>query len=219
MKKLIKNILLFISPSLKKAVFYEKTKLEKWQEYAEKLLIESGIDLENVLVHNYGKFGLEGKRMWSNYTTQNHNGMDFRFDIPKPELPYIIVPEITGWWEFHAWIHEIGHYKFNHHSELIKPTYIQEYEAEKFSLDTAKESGLVDDFDFIDMKFSAVSYLDSHIDKAIDKGEINYIEDIPEEVIKFLYQIDCMKDIVKEKFVEKEKKEIVKQKKFDRYYR
>ena len=217
MRKLIKKILIFLFfPELKKKKPVPPTTIEKWQEYAEKLLIDSGIELENVLVHNYGQFGLAGKT-FTNYTFHECDGINLKFKIPHPELPYIVVPEITGWWEMHAWLHEIGHY-VNKHYASSKPTYIKEYEAEKYSLDKAKESGVVNEINLIDIKYSAVEYLYSHIEKAIDTGEIISIDNIPDEILKFIYQCECMKKIISDKFYKISKEDIKKQKEFDRYY-
>lgn len=45
------------------------------------------------------------------------------------------------------------------------------------------------------------------------------MEDIPEEVVTFLYQCDYMKEALPDKFVEIVNKSIQKHRKFDRYYR
>ena len=218
MRKLIKKILVFLFfPELKKKKPAPPTTIEKWQEYAEKLLIDSGIELENVLVHNYGQFGLAGKT-FTNYTFHECDGINIKFKIPHPELPYIVVPEITGWWELRAWIHEIGHY-VNKHYASSKPTYIKEYEAEKYSLDKANESGVVSGSNLIDMKFSAVSYLETHIDKAITTGEIKSLEDISDEIIQFIYQCNYMREVMKDKFIKLDEEIIKRNLKFDKYYR
>lgn len=201
MIKLIKKILKIIFFIWLKEKLPTQTKIDKWKEYAEKLLIDSGIELENVLVHNYGKFGLQGLFKYSNHTSKDFKGTTYKFKIPNPELPYIIVPEISGLWEFHAWIHEIGHYNLKHCSEFIKPLYVQEYEAEKFSLDKAKESGVVSGLELIDMKYDALCYVESYIDKAIEKNIIKSLEDINKDVLDFMCQSDCYKKDIEGKFV------------------
>jgi hypothetical protein len=178
-------------------------KIEKWKEYAEKLVIESGIDLENVLVHNLGRWGLAGSRAYSinnfcvMYSSREHG--ELKFPLPSPDKPFIIVPEIVDSWTFRAWVHEIGHYVNGHYDEVKKKRFIQEYEAEKFCFDKCSESGVVDSYDLIDIKYSAIAYLDSHIDKAIELKDIRYIEDIPQEVLDFLYMADCMKEEIEKK--------------------
>jgi len=216
--KFIRFIFFLFAPELKEGLAYDKAKLEKWKEYAENLVISTNIQLENVIVHNYGPWGLAGRRSFYNYTTHESGGTEFKIPIPIKGEPYIIVPEIIGSWEFHAWIHEIGHYVHKHY-ESSKPMYVKEYEAEKYSLDTIKKSGIVNAWDFLDIKFSAIGYLDSHIDKAIVKGEINRMEDIPNEIVDFLYQAESMKEVLPDKFVEHAKEGIQKYKKWDRYYR
>jgi len=224
----IKKILFyFFSPEdrkpTKRSEKKKKSKIEKWQEYAEKLVIESGIDLDNVLVHSHGGWGLCGPKAYQfeNYhvTYKSEELGNLKFPLPLPDKPYIAVPEITGWWEFRAWVHEIGHYTHKHYDDRDKPRFMKEYEAEKFCLEKCKESGVVGDYDMIDIKFSAVGYLDSHIDKAIEKGNIKCYADIPEEVIEFLHQCEYMKNELKRKFLAIEEKYFESQKKFDRYYR
>ena len=207
MNKWLRKILLyfFLPNERKSRKELEKTKLDKWQEYAEQLVIESGIDLENVLVHSHGEWGLCGPKAYQfeNYhvTYKSEQLGNLKFPLPLTDKPYIMVPEITGWWEFRAWLHEVGHYTHKHYDDLDKPRFIKEYEAEKFCLDKAKESGIVDSLDFIDFKYSAVGYLDSHIDRAIKEGAIKCYADIPEEVVKFLHQCNYMKDELINKFI------------------
>ena len=218
LKGMLRDVIFWMFPKLKES---RKTILEKYQEYAEKIVIESGINLENVLVHNYGQWGLAGKTWLSTraYTIRETEEFGIiKIPIPNPEEPYIVVPEITGWWEFSAWIHEVGHYTNKHYCDMHKKSFIKEYEAEKFCLEKVKECGFVDDYDFIDFKYSSVEYLESHIDKAIVKGEIKYMEDIPEEVVTFLYQCNYMKEALPDKFVEIVNESIQKHRKFDRYY-
>lgn len=207
----IKKILLyFIFPEGRKPTKRRdkknKSKIENWQEYAEKLVIESGIDLDNVLVHNHGRWGLCGQKAYEfrNYcvTYESKDLGLLKFPLPLSDRPYIMVPEITDWWSFSVWIHEIGHYTHKHYEDSTKPKFIKEYEAEKFCLDKVKECGLVSDYEFIDFKYSSVGYLDSFIDKAIVGGDIKKIEDIPKEIVDFLYQCDYMKMELPNKFVE-----------------
>lgn len=216
--KILKNFLkfLFLPKELRTS---KEIKINKWKAYAEELVIQSGICLENVLIHPYGQWGLAGRRLFTNYTYKHYEGNDYKILIPKQGLPFIVVPEIKGWWEFYAWLHEIGHYVHKHYEQDDKKTYYKEYEAEKYALEKAKESGVVNEWDFIDMKFSAVSYLSSHIDTAIVDGDIKNIEDIPDEVLQFFYQVKCMKEILNDKFVVLENESIKKHRNWDRYYR
>lgn len=51
----------------------------------------------------------------------------------------------------------------------------------------------VSDFDFIDIKHSAVEYLHKHIIYATEQGCFPTFDDIPQKVKDFLYQCDHMK--------------------------
>lgn len=223
----IKKILLyFIFPegrkSTKRRDKKNKSKIENWQEYAEKIVIESGIDLDNVLVHNHGRWGLCGPKAYGfeNYcvTYDSHEFGNFKYPLPLRNKPYILVPEITGWWSFRAWIHEIGHYTHKHYNDLVKPRFIKEYEAEKFCMDKCKECKDVDDYDMIYIKYSAVGYLDSHIDRAIQDGDIKFKTDIPQEVLDFLFQCDYMREEIDKKFLNPDSKYFEREKKLNRYY-
>lgn len=223
----VKKILLFLFTSRKAKIPTAPiappvpTKTEKWQAYAESLVIESGIDLENVLVHNHGGWGLAGAKAYKfeNYcvTFESRDLGKLKFPLPLPDKPYIMVPEITGWWSFSAWIHEIGHYTHKHYEDVKKPKFMKEYEAEKFCLDKVKESGLVDSYDFIDFKYSSIGYLDSYIDKAIKDGTIKCYADIPEEVVKFLHQCNYMKDELINKFIKMREEYEKSQKQFNMF--
>jgi len=207
MKKLINRIVCWFYPELRRELVMIKpskpTKLDKYREYAENIVIESGIDLENVLVHNHGNWGKAGARAYKfdNYCATFETGGHevFRAPLPLPENPYILVPEIKDSWTFQCWIHEIGHYNHEHYKQPEKPKYIKEYEAEKYCMDKCKESGIVDSIDMIYIKYNCVAYLHTHIDKAIEKGDIKYKEDIPQEMYDFIYKCDYMKEEMEKK--------------------
>lgn len=201
----IKKVILFLFPSLKAIIPPSPTKIEKLQKFAEQLVIESGIDLENVLVHNHGSWGQCGPRAYEfeDYcVTYNSDELgNLKFHLPLTDKPYIIVPEITGCWEFRAWLHEIGHYVYKHYDDKSKPRFMREYEAEKFCMDKCRECRDINSYDMIDIKYSAVGYLDSHIDRAIKEMSIKCYSDIPEEVVEFLHQCEYMKEELKNKFI------------------
>jgi hypothetical protein len=151
-----------------------------------------------------------------------HQDTDYgevKITIPILKEPFIIVPEIRDWWDYHAWVHEVAHYKHKHY-ESNKPTFVKEYEAEMFTYLWCKKAKCVDSYDMISIRYECVGYLDSHIDKAIAAGVIKYQEDIPDEVYEFLYKCDYMKDVIIDKKLPL-KDDVLKQKhkKFDRYYR
>lgn len=178
-----------------------KTTLECLQQYAEKVVIDSGINLENVLVHDLGQFGFAG-RSYTYDTFTTYQDIRYDFKMPLAQKPYIVVPEITGWWEFRAWLHEVGHYKNKHYCELIKPTYIQEYEAEKYCLDMAILCPHVTVEIYLNIKQSAVTYLGSHIETAINDGIIKTFDDIPKDVIKLFDDtngVEQIKQMLKDK--------------------
>jgi hypothetical protein len=213
--KWIKATILRLFPKLRK-----KTKVEMWQENAEQLVIASGINLENVLVHNYGLWGKCGIRnYWDCVEHKDANYGDIKITIPHLKEPFIIVPEIKGWWSYHAWIHEIAHYKMKHY-DSTKPTFITEYEAEKVTYDWCEKADCVDPYDLISIKYEVVGYLDHHIKKAIESGVIKYKESIPDEVYEFLYMCDYMKEVMEERKLPL-KDDVLKErhKRFDRYYR
>lgn len=207
MKRLIKRLFGWIYPELRQELGLvkkpKKSKIDKWKEYAENLVIESGIDLENVLVHDLGNWGQCGRKA---YFYNNRRELCFTYEddelgelmipLPLPDKPYVIVPEIKCNWTFRAWIHEIGHYINGHYTNLHKPKFIKEFEAETYCMKKAKESGLCDAYDMIDIKYSCVGYLHRHIDLAIKKGEIKWKEDIPQEMYDFIYRCDYMKEEV-----------------------
>jgi hypothetical protein len=210
MKKLIKRLFGWIYPELRAELGLikkpKKTKIDKWKEYAENLVIESGIDLENVLIHNYGNWGVCGRKAyWYNdkrelcFSYDDDVLGELKIPLPLPDNPYIAVPEIKCYWTFRAWIHEVGHYIHRHFNHRDKPTYLKEFEAEVYCLKMCKDSGLCDAYDMIDIKYSCVAYLHTHIDKAIANGDIKYKECIPQEMYDFIYKCDYMKEEMEKK--------------------
>jgi hypothetical protein len=205
MRWLIKRILAWIWPELRSELgvikLLKPIQIDKWREYAENLAIEVGLDPENILVHNYGRIGACGKKIYTTHSIlfPKYWGSEVKIPIPILGKPYIIVPEIIDWWTFMVWIHEIGHFVNGHYDDRIKPLFIQEFEAEKYCYDKCKESGLLNDTQMIDVKFSCVSYLSSHVLRAIEFGEIKYKEDIPQEVYDFLFMCNYMREEISNK--------------------
>jgi hypothetical protein len=196
MIKLLKRILLW-SPKKKVSVKnltpkkVEPTKLEQYQKFAEELLFTTDLDLENVLVHDLGKFGQAG-RTYHDHIRVGYND-EFKVKIPHPDKPYIIVPEIKCWWTFRAWIHEIGHH-MNKHYCTRKPKYIKEYEAEVYCVENVANCEAVTINDSVEIRFSAVSYLYSYVISAFENGELNYFGEIDNDIIEFLYYTNWAKD-------------------------
>jgi len=166
--------------------------IDKWQAYAEDIILnETKLYPENVLVHDYGKFGLAGKT-WTTHTTytRKSTGDEYKFDIPLPEVAYIIVPEIRDWWTFRAWLHEIGHNVLGHHTRAKSslPTYMLEYEAEIYCLGKAQLCPSLDDYRYKLMTWSAMAYLLSHVEDEAEEGKLRGIYQLPKKVRDFLTQ-------------------------------
>lgn len=184
-----------------------KTTVECLQQYAEKVVLDSNLNLENVLVHNEGQFGLAG-RSYSTMTDTMNDGIKYDFETTHAFTPYIIVPEITGWWEFRAWLHEVGHHKNKHYREVIKPIYIQEYEAEIYCIKMAKYCPYVDEIMLKKIIDSAKCYLFSHMETAVEDGVITKYNKIPKKVRKFIEENTDAKEILHKKLVEKAQRDL-----------
>lgn len=113
-------------------VFKSKVKLEPLEQikiYCEELLIDSGIPLENVFVHNFNRNGqctrynYSSKFEFENFKTSN---------IIQKNQYYLVLPEIKDYYTASVWIHEIAHYIFKHLDDK-RPLFIHEYEAETYS--------------------------------------------------------------------------------------
>lgn len=177
-------------------LFRKKTKLEKMQKYAEKLsrsrkIRKLDLEPENIMVHNFGQFGFAGR----NHAFQNNSittfeddnsGNTYTFKVERVGLPYMAVPELKGWWTFRAWLHEIGHIANSHFEEFIKPTYVQEYEAEVYCIKMAKKCKHITSDELELIKDSAYRYLISHMEKHARKTNIDRLHKFKNEVVNFL---------------------------------
>jgi len=206
MKKLLKKLLqviLGIPTTIEAISIAKESKLEAYKKFAEELLLTTDLNLENVLVHDLGMFGQAGKT-YMNHTTCGGED-EYKINIPHPDKPYIIVPEIKCWWTFRAWIHEIGHHTNKHYS-YSGVTYIKEYEAEKFTLEQIEKCDAVDWSDNWDIKFSARCYLYFHILSAVEKGEIETLDDISTKIVEFMSKSKSLKEGLEEDFNTSRKK-------------
>jgi len=110
-----------------------KTQLELYQDFFLEVLLDSGINLENVLIK-------------PSYLDKNgscliiNSKLDYKTKIKKQLFTnqintnqiYLILPEIVDLTTLWVCVHEIGHYVLNHLTD-DRPDYIHEYEAENYA--------------------------------------------------------------------------------------
>lgn len=117
-----------------------KTQKQLLQEYAESFLLDAQIPLENVFIHpasNGKKNGACLISFKSKKLKDLNNKYPYSNDI-KSYVKYLYLPEVVDYYTCHVWLHEIGHYIFNH-LELDNDDILDEYEAEMYALNMMKK--------------------------------------------------------------------------------
>lgn len=127
---------------------------EELIKIAEEYLIDSGINLNNVYIHNENSNGvcMYNPFKHNKKTTANIlNNDTIKFDINSnghvlilPELHIKPVNSLDFFFRLSVWFHEIAHYIFKHNTDYVKDISIIEYEACKYSEEIMKRLPIID---------------------------------------------------------------------------
>lgn len=190
---------------------FSDKKMEKmYKEFAMNLALQH-VHPENIVVHSDGGFGQAGivgtilqSPMRNTITYKGSNG-GWVYGLPKPELPYTLMPEIDSskdahidqTWAFQAWLHEVGHIVNKHHDQPKRAVYLRELEAEQYCMEQVKEFGHSKySWAYVYMLDNAREYLYSHCIKAANQGYI------PQAIVR------NVKDFLGEEYTKKLEREL-----------
>lgn len=127
---------------------------EELIKIAEEYLIDSGIDLNHVYIHNENSDGVCIYNFFKynkKITVGILNNDTIKFDINSnkhililPELHKTPVNSFDFFFRLSVWFHEIAHYIFKHNTDYVKDISIIEYEACKYSEEIMKRLPIID---------------------------------------------------------------------------
>lgn len=173
--------------------------VDLWKNYVKHIIsADTKLHSSNIIIHNDGEFGLSGRSSSRKVKyTFSKSGTVVEFKIKKSNSPFIYVPEIKNWWGLRVWLHEIGHIANNHHKGSYKLVHVEEYEAELYCLDKAKDCPKVDMIVYLEMEYSAIKNVYTSLMNDVFRGEIIHFNEISDDIINFLgkYELYSIEDL------------------------
>lgn len=174
-----------------------KSKLELLKEYVESFIVDSGIDLENVYVHNENiTTSSRGFCLFANSDHQLTGHCGMKHIHAKANEFFLMIPEVTNYETAYVCIHEVAHFVYKHAFET-KASFMKEYEADLYAykmLDKFYDNVLVHNYENYELDFlKRIHQCDMNIVQIHTSYNITHyinernVNEVPQELIDFMY--------------------------------